>query len=108
MDLSTLWYERAQRLRDWGANEAAQIWDLAALELQQKLEAEQQELLNLTESARESGYTADHLGHQVRTGKIPNAGRPNAPLIYRADLPIKPGPRRRISGTEEITAEDLR
>ncbi len=51
--------------------------------------AEASELLNLQEAARESGYSADHLGRLVREGRISNAGRPNAPRIRRADLPRK-------------------
>ncbi|MDE2782551.1 MAG: hypothetical protein OXK77_06320, partial [Gemmatimonadota bacterium] len=41
------------------------------------------------EAARESGYSADHLGRLVRDGRIPNAGRPGAPRIARTDLPRK-------------------
>jgi hypothetical protein len=51
--------------------------------------AEANELLNLQEAARESGYSADHLGRQLRDGRISNAGRPNAPRIRRGDLPRK-------------------
>jgi len=47
------------------------------------------ETLNLQQASQESGYSADHLGRLVREGKIPNAGRPNAPRIRRADLPRK-------------------
>lgn len=45
--------------------------------------------LSLAEAARRSGYSADHLGRLVRQGKIPNAGRPNAPRIRLSDLPRK-------------------
>lgn len=48
-------------------------------------------LLNLQQAATESGYSASHLGRLVNEGKIPNAGRKNAPLIRRSDLPVKPG-----------------
>ena len=106
--LPDIWRERAQQLQDFGADQAAQVWKLAALELGQALRERQDGTLNLREASGESGYSADHLGQLVRDGKIPNAGRPNAPLIRRADLPIKPGPHRKISGTEEITADDLR
>ena len=107
--LGIIWQERAQHLRQWGAGEdLARAWELAAIELEQAIRAYQEGTLNLREASGASGYSADHLGQLIREGKIPNAGRPNAPLIRRADLPIKPGPRRRISGTEEITADDLR
>ena len=45
--------------------------------------------LSLTEAARESGYSTDHLGRLVRDGKIPNTGRPGAPRIARSHLPRK-------------------
>lgn len=48
------------------------------------------ETLSLQEAARESGYSPDHLGRLLRDGKLPNAGRPNAPRIRRRDLPRKP------------------
>ena len=53
------------------------------------LTAEEAETLSLTHAARESGYSAGHLGRLVRDGTIPNAGRPHAPRIRRADLPRK-------------------
>lgn len=45
--------------------------------------------LSLTVAAAESGYSAGHLGREVKAGRIPNAGRPNAPKILRRDLPRK-------------------
>jgi hypothetical protein len=47
------------------------------------------ELLTLTDSATESGYSAEYLGTLIRQGKIQNAGRPHAPRIRRQDLPRK-------------------
>ena len=46
---------------------------------------------NLSEGAEASGYSASHLGWLIREGRIPNAGRPNAPRIASKDLPLKPG-----------------
>ncbi len=46
--------------------------------------------LSLEAAAAESGYSAGHLGREVRAGRIPNAGRENAPKILRRDLPRKP------------------
>ncbi len=42
-------------------------------------------------TAERSGYSRAHLGRLVRAGRIPNAGRPNAPKIRVADLPRKAG-----------------
>ena len=50
---------------------------------------EDSEILTLLQAARESGYSADHLGRMVRKGKIPNARRPGSPGIRRSDLPRK-------------------
>jgi hypothetical protein len=48
------------------------------------------ELLNLTQAALRSGYSPDSLGRMVRSGKLANLGRKNAPLVRAADLPRKP------------------
>lgn len=64
------------------------IADILA-EVEALLTAEEGETLSLTRAARESGYSAGHLGRLVRNGTIPNAGRPHAPRIRRADLPRK-------------------
>jgi hypothetical protein len=52
--------------------------------------------LSLTAAAQESGYSAGHLGREVKAGRIPNAGRENAPRILRRDLPRKPGNLRQV------------
>ena len=64
-------------------------------------------VLNLTQAAAESGYSPDHLGALVRTGMIPNAGRPHAPKIRRQDLPLKPS-RVRHRGFADSLAEGMR
>ena len=62
-----------------------------AAQLEAALRERDETTLNLTEAARESGYSTDHLGRLVRDGKIPNAGRPGAPRIARRHLPRKTG-----------------
>lgn len=90
-ELVTTWRERAAFLESLGATTGARAFTLAAKELDEALASRDDELLNLRQAAEESGYTDDHLGRQVRDGKIPNSGRENAPKIRRGDLPRKPG-----------------
>lgn len=42
--------------------------------------------LSLTEAAKRTGHTPDHIGRLVRLGKLPNAGRKNAPRVRYTDL----------------------
>jgi hypothetical protein len=88
-DLPAVWRERAETLRTYGDPNSARLWEIAAVELERAMEVFGQETLSLTEAARESGFTADHLGALVKRGKIPNAGRTGAPRIRRHDLPQK-------------------
>lgn len=88
-DLPAQWRERAAFLHEYGDPNSARLWQLAAAELEHALKALGEETLSLVEAARVSGYTADHLGHLIKTGKLPNAGRRNASRIRRADLPTK-------------------
>jgi hypothetical protein len=95
-DLPARWRERAETLRSFGDPNSARLWDIAAVELERAQALFAAETLSLTEAARASGYTPDHLGRLVAHGKIANAGRTNAPRIRRQDLPAKkPGGRGR-------------
>ncbi len=85
-DLSASWRTLAAALRPY-APAAALAYEQAADQLEAALEAQQNARLTLHEAARESGFSPDHLGRLVREGRIPNAGRPHAPRIRRADLP---------------------
>jgi len=85
-DLSASWRRLAATLHPY-APAAALAYEQAADELDVALDAQRTALLTLGEAARESGFSADHLGRLVRQGLIPNAGRPRAPRIRRADLP---------------------
>lgn len=82
------WRERAEHLHRYGrAEAAAAIWKLAADELDEKLQEEADELVNLTDAARRSGYSPDHLGRLVREGKLVNHGARHAPKVRAGDLP---------------------
>ena len=82
------WRRRAAELHRYAPHVAAAFSE-AANELRAALDASERDSLNLVEAARESGYSAEHLGRLVRGGEIPNSGRPYAPRIQRKDLPRK-------------------
>ena len=89
--LVSQWHDEANTLRKRGADVQAVALESCADELACALQDRANELLNLTEAARLSGYSSEHLGRMVRDGVIPNAGRPNAPRIRHGDLPRKVG-----------------
>jgi hypothetical protein len=91
-DLIDDWTRRRDEAAAIGAlAPTAQLCDLVLRDLQMMRTAAQDELLTLTEAARRSGYSREHLSRLVGLGTIPNAGRRNAPRIRAADLPRKPG-----------------
>ena len=83
------WRRQAKTLRRYGGQALATALERCADELEGTIQERDETTLTLTDAARESGYTATHLGRLVRDGKIPNAGRPNAPRIARRHLPLK-------------------
>jgi len=74
-----------------GLVDGARLCDELLRDLEALRRASDGELLSLTDAAERSGYSREHLGRLVRAGRIPNAGRPNAPKIRIVDLPRKPG-----------------
>ena len=89
--LPATWRRQAKALRRYGGETPAVALESCAAELETTLRERDETTLSLTEAARESGYSADHLGRLVRDGKIPNVGRPGAPRIARRHLPHKIG-----------------
>ena len=89
--LAASWRSEAELLRRRGIGDLAHMVESYALELDEALEGLENEALTLGEAAEESGYSKDHLARLAREGKIPNAGRPGAPRIRRANLPTKTG-----------------
>ena len=87
--LPATWRTQAKALRRYGGETPAVALESCAAELETTLRERDETTLSLTEAARESGYSADHLGRLVRDGKIPNTGRPGAPRIARLHLPRK-------------------
>ena len=87
--LPVTWRKQAKALRRYGGETPAIVLDRCAADLEATLQELDETTLSLVEAARESGYSADHLGRLVRDGKIPNAGRSGAPRIARRHLPRK-------------------
>ncbi len=85
------WRKQAKTLRQYGGETPAVALEACAAQLEATLMERGETTLSLTDAARESGYSADHLGRLVRDGKIPNAGRPGAPRIALSHLPRKTG-----------------
>lgn len=101
VELPAAWRARAEELRPF-APAAAEAFARAADELEAALRERANEVLNMREAARESGYHEDHLARLVKAGKIPNAGKRGAPKIRRGELPRKPG------GRPTLTLEEAR
>jgi hypothetical protein len=87
--LTERWAQHAVELRGYGHEATATTLERSRKELLDVIEQAGNELLNLTQAAAASGYTADHIGRQVRAGRLKNHGRPKAPRVRRADLPKK-------------------
>ena len=97
-DLTARWREEATLLRSRGAEVQAAVLEQCAAELATAIRECESEVLSLEKASVISGYSADHLGRLIREGKLPNAGRPNAPRLLRRDVPRKAGqlPRERV------------
>ncbi len=74
--LPDTWRRQAKTLRQYGGETPAMALEACAVQLEAVLRKRDETTLTLTDAARESGYSTDHLS---RDGKIPNAGRPGAP-----------------------------
>ena len=84
------WHTRRAEWKRLGAQvDGVAVADEVLSDLQALEAAEGDEILSLSVAAQESGYCSDHLARLIRQGKIPNAGRTNAPRVRRRDLPRK-------------------
>ena len=99
--LSDPWRERAEYLRRFGDPSCAKLWSLAAEQLEAALKAAGQQPLIPAEAAKLCGLTADYVCTLIRLGKLRNVGRPNAPRIRRADLPVKSTRGWRVNDVDE-------
>jgi hypothetical protein len=88
---------KARELRDaFGDDGRARALEWATQQIEAALRHNDDQLLNLDEAARLSGYSEDHLARLVRERKIPDA-RPSGARgrlrLRRGDVPVKPGRR---------------
>lgn len=84
------WLQRREDFRQFKASvDGESVCEMVIADLRVLAEDGAAELLTLEEAARRSGYTADHLGSLVRSGKIQNHGRKNAPRVRACDVPKK-------------------
>ena len=104
-DLSARWRDEVALFRRRGLNQAADLTESHAADLEAAVREYRLASLTLTEAAAESGYSVSHLGRMVRDGTIPNAGRANAPRIAMKDLPRRlanPGDQGHLDRTQIV------
>jgi hypothetical protein len=101
------WRTIATVFREHEETPVALAYERCADALEKALRVSEETPLTLTEAAKLSGYSADHLGRLVRDGKIRNAGRPGAPRIARGDLPRKSGHIASVTRTREIDFKQI-
>lgn len=87
-ELATRWRGRGVELDPY-APAAAAAFRVAASELEEALQAEEDEFLPPAESSAASGYSRRRLRELSAAGKLENVGRKGAPLYRRGDLPMR-------------------
>lgn len=87
--LAERWRADAETLERYEDFRTGKVLRGCADDLEMAMRSVAGEALSLKEAARESGYSADRLGHMIAEGLIPNAGRKGSPRIRRGDLPRK-------------------
>lgn len=102
--LADEWQSRIPNFEKHGCQEVAMTYRKLHEELQRELDAIMQQTLPLTEAARVSGFSADHLGRMIRQGRLGNVGRKYAPRVLLSELPIKPRPAGSQSLGEDIAS----
>lgn len=92
--------------------DGARICDEVLADLEAIVKGGLDDLLSITQAARESGYSARQLSREIRAGRLRNFGRAGAPKLRRGDLPRKPGhlspsPQAAIVGTATQIARSV-
>ncbi len=88
LSLAEHWRTRADELERYAPAAAVAFRECAAeLDAQGRQDADA--VLTLQEAALASGYSPEHLRHQIAAGAIPNVGRKGRPRVRAGDLPRK-------------------
>jgi hypothetical protein len=86
--LAERWRARAEQLERFAPAAAVAFRDCAA-ELDAQLRATSEAVLTIEEAALVSGFSKDHIRHQLAAGAIANVGRKGRPRVRAGDLPRK-------------------
>jgi hypothetical protein len=105
-ELRSTWTHRRDEWRKLGVQvDGARLAEEVLAGLDQLAGADADELLSLTDAAREKQLHPDSIGRAIRQGRIRNAGRPNAPRVRRGDLDALTS--RRRTGANSPSAPSL-
>jgi hypothetical protein len=85
-DLSARWRDEAALDRRRGRNEAADVAESYAADLEAAVREYALTALTLTEAATEAGLKYDTIQGKVASGEIPNVGHRGSPRVRRCDL----------------------
>ena len=102
--LTAQWHDKADTLRECGAEALAVLLELCVDELEADRREQALQALTLSQASQESGYSYSALQKKVASGELPNMGTKNCPRVRRGDLPRKAGrlPRRPIDGEPDL------
>jgi len=99
LDLPAGWRDEAHRLRDrYARPDLAALCEAHAVELEEAIQAEEEELRSPAEAEAESGYSRRRLRELSAAGELKNYGRTGKPLYKRGDLPMRAKGRGDASG----------
>lgn len=84
-DLVSYWRAEAMSLRTWGASGEATAIERCAAQLEEAQRDDAHVLLTLTEASTESGFSTEHLGREVRSGKRARTARVNGVRLLESN-----------------------
>lgn len=100
-DLLCLWQDDMMRYAADGYTAWARILAGCISELRSVRNSEDRTVLNLTDAAKRSGYSTDHLRRLMKLGSLQDFGTRHRPRVRLAQLPRKPAP----VGTYRVTRQ---